>query len=169
MWSSRRSWALVWLLFLFLVQNAAGCFIPMKAPYFLLAGTVFYGLLEGPAAGAVLGAVAGLFLELFSTGPFGAQMGLLACIGAVSGLVAKKIFRDNFGIQIGLPAAAYLFYTLASAALVSGVAVDREVVQTITVEALDWTSIALAGTVAPVVFAFLRRTLPPRRQNSAWA
>ena len=111
--SSRRFFAFVWVFILFLLQNFLAYLFPGKCPPLLLIAVIFYSLREGPRFGAVLGAGAGLLLELFWQGGFGFWPLNFAAVGALSGYVSSKIFPDGLLTEILLPGTAFYFSTLA--------------------------------------------------------
>lgn len=64
-------------------------------PDFVLLLVVSSGLLEGPGAGLINGAVGGIFLGLFSDSPSGIFLLSYGVIGWISGLIRERIYADT--------------------------------------------------------------------------
>src|SRR4051812_32039529 len=98
-----------WMFVLFLVQNATSSLFPQKTPILLLTALLFYALSEGPEFGALLGAYAGLLLEIFGQGAMGGEVVVLAATGFVFGKCAGAFFRESIFAQFLFPVLAFYF------------------------------------------------------------
>jgi rod shape-determining protein MreD len=65
-------------------------------PNILLLVVVTLSFVEGPSAGAVAGFVAGLLLDLLSTGPVGAWALVLSATGYVGGMLQENLFAEGW-------------------------------------------------------------------------
>lgn len=65
-------------------------------PNFLLLVVVTLSFVEGPSAGAVAGFVAGLLLDLLSTGPVGAWALVLSVTGYTAGMLSENLFAEGW-------------------------------------------------------------------------
>ncbi len=102
-----------WIFILFLLQNALGNAFELKAPILLLAGLLFYALSEGPFFGAILGAYAGLLLEIFGLGRMGAEILVFSAAGLVFGQTARTFFRESLLSQFLFPVLAFYFVVIS--------------------------------------------------------
>ncbi|MBN1193351.1 MAG: rod shape-determining protein MreD [Coriobacteriia bacterium] len=65
-------------------------------PNFPLLVVVTLAFVEGPSAGAVAGFVAGLLLDLLSTGPVGAWALVLTATGYTAGMLQENLFAEGW-------------------------------------------------------------------------
>lgn len=65
-------------------------------PNFLLLVVVTLSFVEGPSAGAVAGFIAGLLLDLLSTGPVGAWALVLSITGYAAGMLSENLFAEGW-------------------------------------------------------------------------
>ena len=101
-----------WIFILYLMQNASGIFFPQKTPILLISAVLFYAFAEGPWMGALAGAFAGLLLEIFGTGRFGAELIVLATAGFVFGRITRTFFRESVFMRFFVPVTAFYFVIL---------------------------------------------------------
>ncbi len=105
---------MVWIFFLFLVQNTLGFFFALSSALILAPAVIFYGFSEGPGFGLLAGVTAGFFLDLLSTGRMGVQMAVFGILGAACGFLSSKVFRESFVTWGVVPLMAHLFIFFAS-------------------------------------------------------
>lgn len=65
-------------------------------PNFPLLVVVTLSFVEGPSAGAVAGFIAGLLLDLLSTGPVGAWALVLSVTGYTAGMLSENLFAEGW-------------------------------------------------------------------------
>lgn len=65
-------------------------------PNILLLVVVTLSFVEGPSAGAVAGFMAGLLLDLLSTGPVGAWALVLSITGYAGGMLSENLFAEGW-------------------------------------------------------------------------
>ncbi len=65
-------------------------------PNFPLLVVVTLAFVEGPSAGATVGFIAGLFLDLLATGPVGAWALVLSATGYTAGLLQENLFAEGW-------------------------------------------------------------------------
>ena len=98
------------LLLLFFVENVLHTVFPDQMFPLVLIAVIFFGFRGGMLRAALLGAWAGMLLEIFKVGSFGFAVLPLTAIGAAGSLMSSKIFRESFLAQVVLPAAAFYFF-----------------------------------------------------------
>jgi rod shape-determining protein MreD len=142
----------------FLVHAVLGRFLavsPLGVDFFLIA-VLLFAIIKGDLAGAVMGAVAGLFADAFSIGVFGVSGAAYIVAGFLSGWVSRRInvlgFLRSFIFLTGLAAVALAGRLILAAAVVG--------------EPIPWqrglllvrpVATALAGALAFAVFQRFRR------------
>ena len=146
--------------FFFLVQNTLGLVFSEYAPALVLITVVYYGLTQGPSFGFVLGAVAGVFFEIFSVGKIGYEMMALGLCGLVAGYTATAFFRENLLARVVLPAALVYWEALFRLVMDGG---SREAgpVFGILREAFVWPTILSTAIFSPLLFRLLGRKTEP--------
>jgi rod shape-determining protein MreD len=95
----RRSWTTVGALVAALVLQvsiAPHLAIGVVVPNLLLLVVITLAFVEGPSAGAIAGFVAGLMLDLLSTGPIGAWALVLSGTGYVGGMLQENLFAEGW-------------------------------------------------------------------------
>jgi rod shape-determining protein MreD len=154
--------ACLWILALFLGQNALVYLFPEKAPSLVLIGVLYYALAEGAFSGFVCGVWGGLLLDLLSQGRPGFFTAALAAAGGLCGYVSSKIFEDSWLAEIVLPFLG--LYALAfSQHIFLKTQTGEAVLPGVFTEAfLPWPLLTTA-LVSPWLFARLRRVSPRRR------
>ena len=108
----RKIFPFVWVSVVFLVQNALNFAFPQRTPALLLCAVLFYAFSEGPVFGMLLGAYAGLLLEIFGTGRFGYEILVFAATGFLFGRGTKTFFRESFFLSFLVPVLAFYFMTV---------------------------------------------------------
>lgn len=85
--------------------------ISFAHPVPLVAFTVCVAVLEGPVFGSVIGVVAGLLWDMYSTRVFGYYGMMLLLIGLAVGLLVQWLLRANFLSAMLLSVSGILGYT----------------------------------------------------------
>ena len=159
-----RWFAFVLLFVLFLVQNAVSYVFPWLALSLVLVGVIYYALAEGPLFGLILGAYAGIYLEIFGYGKLGYQMAILAAVGAFCGFLASKVFKDSFFTHAVLP--ALCLYLAALLNLIVFKTLGEETVTfSVVGEAFLVKELFLTAAVSPFIFAALNKMSPNRSRG----
>ena len=102
------------LIFAFTIQI---CVFPQIAflsasPNMLLILVFIYGFIEGKEAGMFYGLVAGLFMDLFYSGPFGFYTFFFINMGYLNGICTKYYYEDYITLPLVLSIANDLAYNL---------------------------------------------------------
>lgn len=105
------------LLLLILAFTAQICVFPQiaflsAAPNLLLILVFIFGFIEGKEAGMFYGLVAGLFMDLFYSGPFGFYTLFFINIGYLNGICTKYYYEDYITLPLVLSIANDLVYNL---------------------------------------------------------
>lgn len=82
------------------------------APNLLLILVFIFGFIEGKEAGMFYGLVAGLFMDLFYSGPFGFYTLFFINIGYLNGICTKYYYEDYITLPLVLSIANDLAYNL---------------------------------------------------------
>lgn len=106
------------ILLMILAFTAQICVFPQiaflsAAPNLLLILVFIFGFIEGKEAGMFYGLVAGLFMDLFYSGPFGFYTLFFINIGYLNGICTKYYYEDYITLPLVLSIAndlAYNFY-----------------------------------------------------------
>ena len=170
MWNKTRLVALVWVFVLFLIQNGLHTLFADQAPWVLLAGVLFYSMLEGPLFGLLIGCYAGFFLDLFGTGSFGISMAIFGFMGLLSGVSGAKLFSESPVTQVLIPTAAcYLVLWLNLLIYRMAIQGDAFSFKFFMDAFLPW-QLTLMAVSSPVVFVCLKKlSLNKRRRRDSWA
>lgn len=83
-----------------------------SAPNLLLILVFIYGFIEGKEAGMFYGLVAGLFLDLFYSGPFGFYTLFFINMGYLNGIFTKYYYEDYITLPLMLSIVNDLAYNL---------------------------------------------------------
>lgn len=92
-WTSVGAIAVAFVLQVMLAPDLS---IARVIPNFLFLVVVTLAFVEGPIAGAVSGFVAGLLLDLLSTGPVGAWTLVLSTTGYTAGMLQENLFAEGW-------------------------------------------------------------------------
>ena len=101
--------------FLISLMQISPRFFPTIAfahPVPLVLFTVCVAVLEGPAMGSIIGVVAGLLWDMYSTRVFGYYGMMLLLIGLAVGLLVQWLLRANFLSAMLLSVSGVAVYTL---------------------------------------------------------
>lgn len=82
-------------------------------PNFLLLVVVTLSFVEGPSAGAVAGFIAGMLLDLLSTGPVGAWALVLSIAGYTAGMLSENLFAEGWLAPVTVAVLAALLADLS--------------------------------------------------------
>ena len=110
---SKKVFPFFWVFVFFLLQNAAGFFIIQRTPVLLLLAILYYALSEGAGYGALLGAFAGLLLEVFGQGRLGCEVLVFSAAGYLFGKSGSAFFRESLFSQFLFPLIAFYFMALS--------------------------------------------------------
>ena len=125
---------------------------------FFISTLAFYALSEGPAFGAMLGAYAGLFAELWSYGAFGVQIGLFSVLGALCGFLSRQFFGDSLLTAALFPVLCVYAVAVSNHFFLNTVTDDSFF--SIFVSAFHAGDLILAALVSPFLFALLQKISP---------
>lgn len=102
------------VLIMALMQMSPRCFpiIAYARPTPLILLVICVAMLEGPLIGSVMGVVAGLLWNLYSTRVFGYYGLMLMAIGLIIGLLVQWLLRANFWSAMLLCTGGVAVYTL---------------------------------------------------------
>ena len=102
------------VLIMALMQMSPRCFpiIAYARPTPLILLVICVAMLEGPLIGSVMGVVAGLLWNLYSTRVFGYYGLMLMAIGLIVGLLVQWLLRANFWSAMLLCTGGVAVYTL---------------------------------------------------------
>lgn len=105
------------ILLMILAFTAQICVFPQiaflsAAPNLLLILVFIFGFIEGKEAGMFYGLVAGLFMDLFYSGPFGFYTLFFINIGYLNGICTKYYYEDYITLPLVLSIANDLAYNL---------------------------------------------------------
>ena len=144
------------IFFLFLLQNSVGLIFPQKTPVLLLCGVLFYAFSEGPWFGALLGAYAGLLLEVFTTGRLGSEMMVLAATGFIFGRGTRIFFGESLFMRFLMPLLAFYFSVFFRFLLFYAFSGEGQAFGIFRNHLLLWDTLGLL-VACPVVFSFLKK------------
>lgn len=82
------------------------------SPNLLLILVFIYGFIEGKEAGMLYGLVAGLFMDLFYSGPFGFYTFFFINMGYLNGICTKYYYEDYITLPLVLSIANDLAYNM---------------------------------------------------------
>lgn len=154
--NSKKIFPFFWIFFIFLLQNAVTFLFPQKAPTLLLITVLFYALSEGPWFGALLGAFAGLLLEVFGLGRMGGEILVLSFAGFLFGQSAGTFFRESIFAQILLPVLAFYLTTFLRFVLFAVSAGEGVSFSVLRESCLSWDILGVL-VVSPLIFFFLKK------------
>ena len=83
-----------------------------SAPNLLLILVFICGFIEGKERGMLYGLIAGLFMDLFYSGPFGFYTLFFVNLGYVSGIFTRYYYEDYITLPLVLSLASDLIYNL---------------------------------------------------------
>lgn len=162
---SERAWSAAGALVLAVVAQvvvAPHLRVAGVVPSFPLLVVITLALVEGPTAGAVVGFVAGLLLDLLGSGPVGAWAFVLTLVGYGAGLLEANVFAEGwllpFTVAMVAGLAAELLYLLVSIVLGAGLPFWRSLAWVVLPRGMYNAVLALA------VYPWLARALRPDRQ-----
>lgn len=144
-----------WVFFFFLLQNTIGFFIPQRTPALLLLAILYYALSEGAGYGALLGAFAGLLLEIFGQGKMGAEVAVFAAAGWFFGRGGSAFFRESLFSQFLFPLLAFYFVALTRLAIYQ-IAAGEFDASLLGATFMPYDALVVLAS-APVLFFFLRK------------
>ncbi|HHJ98375.1 MAG TPA: rod shape-determining protein MreD [Actinobacteria bacterium] len=128
------------------------------SPNLLLLVVITLAFVEGPSEGATAGFVAGLLLDLLSTGPIGAWALVMSVTGYLSGSLKENLFAEGWlaPVTVGIVAAltADLVYLLVVSVLGVGPAFGSAIVRLVLPRAVY--NAVLVMLVYPWLARFLR-------------
>ncbi len=124
------------------------------SPQITLLVLIYLSLSRGPLAGEVWGFFAGLSLDVFSSGPFGAQGLFFTSTGFVIGMLKGKMDEDNY-LAIGLLVVLASLFSLISFNVV------QKIFFTSSMRSLNWEHwivIPIYNIIlAPVIYLVLKK------------
>ena len=121
-------------------------------PDFIVAGLVFFALEEGQYAGATIGFLLGLFMDMAGSGVPGFNTAVKLMVGLSAGLSKRMLFSEKYGIQTLIVFVMCVLDGLFSAALFSLTGGPGEGV----VSRTALYTAAYTALISPFIFAFLR-------------
>lgn len=105
---------LVLIILAFVVQNSIFPYVTFLSavPNLLLILTFSFGFIRGKKAGMFYGALAGLILDLFYTGPIGFYMLIFIWIGYLNGICNKYYYEEYITLPLVLSVCNELAYSM---------------------------------------------------------
>ncbi len=102
MFSSQKIKIFFWLFAAYFLQNSLNFVLPFKIIFLVTICVVLGAIQEGPGFGALLGALAGLLLDLYGVGRLGPWIFVLSITGLTTGMASRKLFKDSFLTRFSL-------------------------------------------------------------------